>query len=66
MSRKVKTQLIQKKKKFCAEHGEGAVTERMCQKCFARVKNLVLEISLRMMLHSQVDQFKWTAIKSRH
>ena len=54
------------KKKFCAEYGEGAVTEQTCQKSFASVKSLMLEISLCMMLHSQVDQLKWTAIQSRH
>ena len=35
ISRKVKTQLMPKKKKICAVYGEGAVTDRMCQKWFA-------------------------------
>ena len=52
--------------KFCAEYGESAVTEQTCPKWSARVKSLMLEISLCIMLHSQVDQLKWTAIKLRH
>ena len=35
ISRKVKTQL-KSKKKFCAVHGEDAVTDRMCQKWFVK------------------------------
>ena len=65
MSRKVKTQLTHTQK-FCAEYGESAVTEQTCPKWSARVKSLMLEISLCIMLHSQVDQLKWTAIKLRH
>ena len=35
ISRKVKTQL-KCKKKICAVHGEGAVTDQMCQKWFVK------------------------------
>ena len=52
--------------KFCAEYGESAVTEQTCPKWSARVKSLMLEISLCIMLHSQVDQLKLIVIKSRH
>ena len=37
-SRKVKTQLKHQKKKNGAMYGEGAVTDRTCQKCFARFR----------------------------
>ena len=36
ISRKVKTQLKCKKKKFCAMYGEDAVTDRVCQKWFVK------------------------------
>ena len=36
ISRKVKTQL-KRKKKVCAVYGEGAVTDRACQKWFVKV-----------------------------
>ena len=36
ISRKVKTQLKRTQKKMCAVYGEGAVTDQMCQKWFAR------------------------------
>ena len=37
ISRKVKMQL-KRKKKVCAEYGEGAVTDQMCQKWFAKFR----------------------------
>ena len=36
ISRKVKRQLKCKRKKICAVSGEGAVTDRMCQRWFAK------------------------------
>ena len=48
---------------ICAVYGEGAVTDGTCQKWFAK---FVLEISHWMMLHSQGDQLKLIAIKSKH
>ena len=50
-------------KRICAMYGEGAVTDRTCQ---SGLQSFLPEISHRMMLHSQVDQFKLIGIKSRH
>ena len=36
ISRKEKMQLKHQKKKICAVYGEGAVTDRTCQKWFAK------------------------------
>ena len=60
VSRKVKTQL-KCKRKICAVYGEGAVTDRTCQK----LRSSVLEISCWTMVHNQVDQLKLIVIKSR-
>ena len=60
ISRKVKTQL-KCKRKICAVYGEGAVTDRTCQK----LRSSVLEISCWTMVHNQVDQLKLIVIKSR-
>ena len=49
-------------KKICALHGEGPVTDRTCQKCFAKF----LQISRWAMLHGWVDQLKLVGIKLRH
>ena len=38
ISRKVKTQPKRKKKKICAVYGEGAVTDRMCQRWFVKFR----------------------------
>ena len=63
-SGKVETQLkLKKKKKICAECGEGAATDQMCQ---SGLRSFVLEISGRMMLHGVVDQLKLVVIKWRH
>ena len=40
ISRKVKMQL-KHKKKICAVYGEGAVTDRMCQKWFAKFLGII-------------------------
>ena len=50
-------------KTICAVFGEGAVTDRMCQKWFA--KFCVGDFS-PMVLHGWVDQLKLIAIKPRH
>ena len=42
--------------------GEGAVTDRTCQKWFVK---FVLEVSHWTMLHSWADQLKLIVIKSR-
>ena len=47
-------------KKICAVYGEGAVTDRMCQKWFAKFR---VEISCWTMFQGQVDQLKLIAIK---
>ena len=60
ISRKVKMQL-KCKKKICAVYGEGAGTDRVK----GGLRSYVLEISHWMMFHSQVEQLKWIAIKSR-
>ena len=61
-SRKVKMQW-KCKKEDCAVLGEGAVTDPMCQ---TGLQSLTMETSQwMMMLHSQVDQLKLTAIKLR-
>ena len=48
--------------KVCEVDGKGAVTE--CVK--SGFQSFVLAISCWVMLHSQVDQLKLIAIKSRH
>ena len=55
---------IQKKegRKMCAIYEESAGTEPTCQKWFAK---FCIDIPPWTMLHSQVDQLKWTAIKLR-
>ena len=62
ISRKVKMQL-KCKKKICAVYGEAAVTDRMCQKWFAKFH--AGDFS-QTMLHSRVGQLQLVAIKSRH
>ena len=52
-----------KKKKICAVYGEGAVTDQMCQKWFA--KFCAGDFSLDDAPQS-LDQLKLIAIKSRH
>ena len=49
--------------KICAVYGEGAVTDSMCQKRFAKFH---AEISRWTMLCSRVDQLKLIEVKSRH
>ena len=51
-------------KKICAVYGEGAVTDRTCQKWFAKFH--AGDFSNWMMLHGRVDQLKLIMIKSRH
>ena len=51
------------KKKICAVYGEAAVTDRMCQKWFAKFH--AGDFS-QTMLHSRVGQLQLVAIKSRH
>ena len=43
-------------KKICAVYGEGAVTDRMCQKWF---------VTGRPWFHGRVDQLKLIVIKSK-
>ena len=59
---KVKTQ-PKHKKKICAMHWEGAVTDQTCQKWF--VKFHARDFSW-MMHHSWVDQLKLIEIKLKH
>ena len=55
--------VTEKQKKICAVYGDGAVTDPMCQ---TGLQSLTMETSQwMMMLHSQVDQLKLTAIKLR-
>ena len=64
ISRKVKPQVKRKKKKkICAVHGEGAVTDQMCQKWFAKFHagDFSLDDAPRL-----GNQFKLLAIKLRH
>ena len=49
--------------KICATYGEGAVTDQMCQKWFAKFR---AGDSHWTMLHGQVDQLKLIEIKLRH
>ena len=50
-------------KEIYVVYGEGAVTDRTCQKWFAKFR---ARDSRWMMLHGRVDQLKSIAIKSRH
>ena len=50
-------------KMIYAVYGEGAVTDPMCQKWFAK---FCVEISHWMLLHGWVDQLKLIGIKLRH
>ena len=52
-----------KNKKICAVHGEGAVTNQMCQKGFAKLHDGDFSLEI---LHGQVNHLKLIAIKSRH
>ena len=61
ISRKVKRQW--KQKKICAVYGEGAITIKPVK---SGSQSFMLEISHWTMLHSQVDQLKLIAIRSRH
>ena len=62
ISRKVKMKL-KYKKISCAVYGEGAVTDEHVK---SGLQSFMLEIFLWTMLHSQVDQLKFIAIKLRH
>ena len=50
------------KNEICAVYGEGAVTDRMCQKGFEKF----CAGDFLVMLHGWVDQLKLIVIKSRH
>ena len=62
ISRKVKMQL-NTVQKMCAEYGEGAVTDQICQRCFAKFHPRNFSLT---MLYSWVDQLKLRAIRLRH
>ena len=51
-------------KQICAVYEEGAVTDWMCQKWFAKFR--AGDFSHWTMLHGLVDKLKLVAIKSRH
>ena len=50
--------------KVSAVYGEGAVTDRICQKWFAKYRPGVSRWT--MMLHGWEDQLKLLGVKSRH
>ena len=50
-------------KKVCAVYGEGAVTDRTCQKWFAKFR---AGNFFWTMLQGQADQLKLITIKSKH
>ena len=58
-----KKQLEHKHTKICAAHGEGAVTDRMCQRRYVKFR---AGNSHWTMLHCWVDKLKMIVINSRH
>ena len=49
--------------KICAVYGEGAVTDQMCQKWFAK---FCAGDFMLTMFHSRVDQLKLIVVRARH
>ena len=54
---------METQEKICTVYGEGAVTDRTCQKWFAKFRTGDFSLS---MLHGQAGQLKLTVIKLRH